>query len=272
MSMPSDSRRIPAPEGSLNLDELIQRDEVDSFDGKTRKDGRSCDESRPIFLKSGIIPQAQGSAYIEMGKTKVICAVYGPRDFGRKDSYQMKGALKCEFKFAPFSCGKRRGHVPDDEEMEYSQVMTQSLEPAVMMDKFPKSQVDVYAYVLENDGGCLAAAITAASLALTDASIEMYDMVAACNIRLHGKDTTIHDPTAREEYDRAKVTDEDCDNHGNVTIALLPQLNQVSGMLSLGVIDCDVLSEATKLCNAAAQEVYTVLQKAVFKSYGVSSK
>lgn len=63
----------------------------------------------------------------------------------------------------------------------------QSLEPAVMMDKFPKSQVDVYAYVLENDGGSLAAAITAASLALIDASIEMYDMVAACNIRLHGK-------------------------------------------------------------------------------------
>lgn len=56
-----------------------------------------------------------------------------------------------------------------------------------MMDKFPKAQVDVYAYVLENDGGALAAAITAASLALTDASIEMYDMVAACNVRLFGK-------------------------------------------------------------------------------------
>lgn len=38
-------------------------------------------------------------------------------------------------------------------------------------------------------------------------------------------------------------------------------------MLTIGVIDCDVLSEATKLCNAAAQEVYAVLQKAVLKSY-----
>ena len=57
-------------------------------------------ESRPIFLKPGVIPQAQGSAYIEMGKTKVICSVYGPRDFGRKDSYQMQGNLLTKILYA----------------------------------------------------------------------------------------------------------------------------------------------------------------------------
>jgi len=41
-----------------------------------RKDGRKVDELRPIFLRSGVVSQARGSAYIEMQKTKVTCAVY----------------------------------------------------------------------------------------------------------------------------------------------------------------------------------------------------
>lgn len=37
----------------------------------------------------------------------------------------------------------------------------------------------------------------------------------------------ILDPTVFEEYERTKVSKGDCANHGNLTIALLPQLNQV---------------------------------------------
>jgi exosome complex component MTR3 len=48
----------------------------------------------------------------------------------------------------------------------------------------PKSSIDVYVNVLENDGtsSSLAAAISAASVALADAGIEMYDQVAASSI------------------------------------------------------------------------------------------
>jgi len=41
-----------------------------------RQDGRKVDEVRSMFLRSGVVPSARGSAYIEMQRTKVTCAVY----------------------------------------------------------------------------------------------------------------------------------------------------------------------------------------------------
>lgn len=267
--MPSDSRRIPAPETSFNPDIFISSEgkSTEQLDKGNRQDGRSADQVRPIFLKMGVIPQARGSSYIEMKHTKVICAVYGPRDIGRRDDFQMEGVLKCEFKFSPFSCKQRRGHIRDHQEIEFSQILTQALEPAVLMHKFPKSQVDVYVTVLENDGGSLAAGIMAASLALTDASIEMYDMVTSYNVRQAGKNTLIHDPTASEEFDPNTSDSKLCINQGNVTVAFLPILNQVSGMVSSGVMDCNVLSDAIQKCTNGAQSVYDVMQKAVVGFY-----
>jgi len=54
------------------------------------------------------------------------------------------------------------------------------LEPTVLFDSFPNAVVDIYITVLQNDGGILAAAITAASLALIQAGIDVKDSVVAC--------------------------------------------------------------------------------------------
>ena len=45
-----------------------------------RLDGRKVDELRPTKIRAGIIKNAEGSAEIIMGETKVIAAVYGPRE------------------------------------------------------------------------------------------------------------------------------------------------------------------------------------------------
>lgn len=61
--------------------------------------------------------------------------------------------------------------------------MVQALTPAVRLELLPKSAVDIYVNVLENDGtnASLAAAIIASSVALADAGIEMLDQVTACS-------------------------------------------------------------------------------------------
>jgi len=69
----------------------------------------------------------------------------------------------------------------DKEERDYSKLMEQALEAAVRLEAFPKSEVDVFVIVLQDAGAALAAAITAASLALADAAVEMYDLVTACS-------------------------------------------------------------------------------------------
>lgn len=66
------------------------------------------------------------------------------------------------------------------EERELSGTVQAALQSAVQRHTFPKSNVDVYCLVLESGGSDAAVAITAASLALADAGIEMYDLVSAC--------------------------------------------------------------------------------------------
>lgn len=92
-----------------------------------------CKEILLIVLKAGIISQAKGSAYIEMGDTKVICSVFDPREVHNKTGYCIKGELFCEFKFAPFSHRKRKLHQQDAEEKEYSLILQRALEPAVCL-------------------------------------------------------------------------------------------------------------------------------------------
>ena len=49
-----------------------------------RVDGREWDELRPIKIETGILPNAEGSSYIEMGRNKIIAGVFGPREMHPK--------------------------------------------------------------------------------------------------------------------------------------------------------------------------------------------
>lgn len=52
--------------------------EIDTTQGGLRADGRRPLELRRIRLRLGVFSQADGSAYLEQGKTKVLATVYGP--------------------------------------------------------------------------------------------------------------------------------------------------------------------------------------------------
>jgi exosome complex component MTR3 len=60
--------------------------------------------------------------------------------------------------------------------------MIKALESSVILNKFPKSVIDVYLLVLESDGSVLSSAINVASLALADAGIDMYDLVSSSKV------------------------------------------------------------------------------------------
>ena len=47
---------------------------------------------------------------------------------------------------------------------------------------YPKSQIDVFITVLEDDGSSLAAAITCAGLAVADAAIDMFDVIVGSSL------------------------------------------------------------------------------------------
>ncbi|XP_060066141.1 exosome complex component MTR3-like isoform X2 [Ylistrum balloti] len=222
-----------------------------------RCDGRATDTLRPIYLKADVVSQARGSAYIEQDNTKVMCAVYGPREVGRKEDFSMKGIINCVFKYATFSCRYRRSYQQDSEEKDLSVQLLDALEPAVCMHKFPKAQVDIYVTVLQNDGSALAAAITCASVALANAGVEMYDLVVGCSVRIAGH-LVLLDPTENEEY---KSQDDNPVNHGSVTVGYMPSLNQLSAITSKGEVEFEDMKKAMNQCVSSSQTLYSLLQK-----------
>ncbi len=57
-----------------------------------------------IYIKTGCVNEAKGSCYIQIGQTKVICTLYGPREIARKDDFNFKVAkLNCQFRYTTFS-------------------------------------------------------------------------------------------------------------------------------------------------------------------------
>lgn len=50
-----------------------------------RLDGRRANELRKMHCKLGLQSHADGSAYLEMGNSKVLASVYGPRQVNEND-------------------------------------------------------------------------------------------------------------------------------------------------------------------------------------------
>ncbi|OJT15721.1 b(0,+)-type amino acid transporter 1 [Trametes pubescens] len=198
----------------------------------------SPDETRKD-LKAGLINQANGSAYIETEKTKIACAVYGPRQ-SKTTVYNEKGRLNVEVKFTPFSCTKRRVPIRDAEDRSVAVQIQQALASAVRLELLPKSTLDIFVTVIENDGieGCIAAGSVAASVALADAGIEMLGLVASCSAAVVGEEIWM-DPTEED----SKLAS------GSVVLASLPALGTITSVWQSGSMAPD---EAIKSAGSRA--------------------
>jgi exosome complex component RRP41 len=144
-----------------------------------RHDGRRFDELRPIRMQVGVLANATGSALVEYGRTKVLAAVYGPREpFQKYMVLPDRAILRVRYHMAPFSTTERKSPAPSRREIELSKVIREALEDIVLLTEYPRTVIDIFVEVLQADGGTRVAGVTAASLALADAGIPMKGLVA----------------------------------------------------------------------------------------------
>ena len=146
-SLPKDDgRRIAGPEKSLpyRVYQLINKPQPRS----ERSEGRKSDAHRKIFLSTGVISKAKGSAYIEQGGTKIIVGVFGPKEVQKRSDFSVTGSLSTEFKFAPFASDKQKHS--DKEAEELSLVVSEALSSTVCLNKYPKSVIEVGITVLQD--------------------------------------------------------------------------------------------------------------------------
>lgn len=144
-----------------------------------RPDGRGFQQCRPAFLRTAAVNSASGSAYAEFGNTKVIVSVFGPRESKKAMMYSDVGRLNCNISYTTFAT-PIRGQGGDNKEL--SAMLHKALKGAIILESFPKTTVDVFALVLESGGGDFPVVVSCASLALADAGILLYDLVAAVSV------------------------------------------------------------------------------------------
>jgi exosome complex component RRP41 len=226
-----------------------------------RLDGRKADELRPLKIEVGILSNADGSAYIEHGKNKILAAVFGPKEVHPKHmALQDRMVLKCRYHMAPFSVQERKSPAPSRREIELSKVIRESLEPAIFMEYYPRTMADIFIEVLQADGGTRCASITAAALAMADSGIPMRDLVVACAA---GKadDTIVLD--LMDEEDKLGSAD--------VPIAMMPNLNAVTLLQMDGILNLEEFETAVNLAIEGCKKIYTI-QKEALKAKYVNAK
>lgn len=63
--------------------------------------------ARSIFVQTGLVSQASGSAYLETETIKLACAVYGPKQVKSK-VYSNEAELNVDVRFASFATRRRK--------------------------------------------------------------------------------------------------------------------------------------------------------------------
>ena len=139
-----------------------------------RADGRAVDELRPITITRGWSAQAEGSALIEFGQTRVLCTASVTEGVPRWLRGEGRGWVTAEYGMLPRAThtrgsreaakGKQSGRT-----QEIQRLIGRSLRAAVNLKKLGEFTITVDCDVIQADGGTRTASISGACVALADA-------------------------------------------------------------------------------------------------------
>lgn len=225
--------------------------------GFKRPSGRKHNEMREIKAKVGVIPNADGSAMFSFGNTVAIAAVYGPRQLHPQHMQNpASGILRVNYDLMSFSVGERKKPGPSRRSQEISKVTELALLPAIDLEQFPNTVVDVQIYIIQADAGTRTAGINAASLALAQAGVPMKDLI--CSVALGKMDKDIVIDVDKEEEDF-----EEGEGATDIPMARLGKSGRVTLLQLDGKIQPEKMKEVLKLSKEACQEIYEVQKKAL---------
>ena len=139
-----------------------------------RIDGRRWDEPRPVNIVVGYQRSAEGSALIEMGGTRVLCAASLEERVPGFLRGQGRGWVTAEYSMLPRATNTRSTRERDSgrisgRSQEIQRLIGRSLRAVTDMEALGERTVQIDCDVIEADGGTRTAAITGAYVALQQA-------------------------------------------------------------------------------------------------------
>jgi len=140
----------------------------------TRHDGREANQLRPVTIDRGWSDQAEGSALISFGRTKVLCTASFTNGVPRWLTGKGRGWVTAEYAMLPRSTNDRmdresvKGKI-GGRTHEISRLIGRSLRAVIDTKALGENTIVIDCDVLQADGGTRTAAITGAYVALADA-------------------------------------------------------------------------------------------------------
>ena len=155
-----------------------------------RHDGRQWDQPRPISIAPGYQRFAEGSALIETGLTRVLCAASLEERVPMFLRGQGRGWVTAEYNMLPRSTNTRTPRDRDagrisGRSQEIQRLIGRSLRAVTDMEALGERTVTIDCDVLQADGGTRTAAITGAYVALCQALKVLVDNRVLRRLPLH---------------------------------------------------------------------------------------
>jgi ribonuclease PH len=136
-----------------------------------RADGRERGGLRPIRYETGYLDWAEGSVFLEVGRTRLVCSASYEAAVPRFLHGTGKGWVTAEYGMLPRATSERstreasRGR-PSGRTQEIQRLIGRSLRAVTRLDRLKEATIWIDCDVLQADGGTRTAAITGGYIAL----------------------------------------------------------------------------------------------------------
>ncbi len=153
------------------------------LEGHPRIDGRDTRTVRPIYVKTGVLPRAHGSALFTRGETQalVVTTLGTERDAQIIDALEgsFKDPFMLQYNFPPFSVGETgRVGSPGRREVGHGKLAKRGVQAVVpTTDEFPYT-LRVVSEITESNGSSSMASVCGSSLSMMDAGVPLKAPVA----------------------------------------------------------------------------------------------
>lgn len=146
-----------------------------------REDSRKLDEFRPITIETGLINNAEGSAQVDLGSTRVLAGVKLDLREPMEDAPN-QGNMICSAELLPLASAKYESGPPSPESIEFARVVDRGIRAgncidleSLFVEEGKVWNVYIDLYVLNYNGNLFDAGEIAAMSALLSTRVPKYE-------------------------------------------------------------------------------------------------
>lgn len=240
-----------------------------------RIDGRLPDSLRPLNIEVGYLDHAEGSAFVTLGKTRVLVAV-SVED--RQPPFlrgTTQGWVTAEYAMLPRSTHTRsqresvQGRI-GGRTHEIQRLIGRSLRAVVDMHKLGERTFAIDCDVIQADGGTRTASITGAYVALVQALSKLVDsgvyqsLPVLCPVAA----TSVGIVDGRALLDLAYEEDSKAEVDFNVVMTGESKFVEIQGTAEHGTFDREAMNELISLAEKGIRDSFAA-QRAALESRGL---